>query len=225
MSNRVTTVLLAALLALAGALPPAGASAQSLDEIVARVESTYARMQDLRADFSQVSHNQSLGQDIRAEGTVFLKRGGKMRWEYRSPSPQQIVSDGTFLWVYTPELNQVNKGDAPRALAGPAGSFLAGLGKLREEFDVRFLNPAIRTDASGRPVLDLTPKAPTPFMARLVLTVDPKDAVVRQAVIHDQLGNTVTMTFDKVATNTGLADSVFAFTPPAGTAVVPLEIR
>ena len=49
-----------------------------------------------------------------------------MRWDYKSPAPQQIVSDGTSLWVYTPELNQVNKGNAPKALAGPAGSFLAG---------------------------------------------------------------------------------------------------
>src|SRR5262249_20885902 len=165
------------------------------------------------------------GQDIPAEGTVYLKKGGKMRWEYKSPSPQQIVSDGTSLWVYTPELNQVNKGSAPKALAGPAGSFLAGLGKLRDEFSVRFLNPANKPDGPGRFVLDLTPKNPTPLLTRLVLSVDPKDYVVRQAVIYDQFQNTVTMNFTKVTTNTGLADSLFAFTPPAGAAVVPLEMR
>jgi outer membrane lipoprotein carrier protein len=216
---------LAACLALAVAVWPLAAGAQSLDEVVARIEATYGRIQDLRADFSQVSHNKSLGQDIKAEGTVSLKRGGKMRWDYTSPSPQQIVSDGKFLWVYTPELNQVNKGEAPKALAGPAGSFLAGLGRIREEFTVRFLNPANRTDPAGRPVLDLTPKSPTPFLSRLVLSVDPKDHVVRQAVIYDQLQNTVTMTFSKVAINSGLADSVFTFTPPPGVAVVPLEPR
>jgi outer membrane lipoprotein carrier protein len=215
----------ATLLALLVAFVPTGAGAQALDEVVGKIESTYGRIQDLRADFSQVSHNKSLGQDIKAEGTVFLKRGGKMRWEYTSPSPQQIVSDGKFLWVYTPELNQVNKGEAPKALAGPAGSFLAGLGKVRDEFTVRFLNPASRTDPTGRPVLDLTPKSPTPFLSRLVLTVDPKDHVVRQAVIYDQLQNTVTMTFANIATNSGLADSLFTFTPPQGAAVVPLEPR
>jgi outer membrane lipoprotein carrier protein len=215
----------AMLVALVLAFLPTGAGAQSLDEVVGKVESTYGRIQDLRAEFSQVSHNKSLGQDIKAEGTVFLKRGGKMRWDYSSPSPQQIVSDGTFLWVYTPDLNQVNKGEAPKALAGPAGSFLAGLGKVRDEFTVRFLNPASRTDPTGRPVLDLTPKSPTPFLSRLVLTVDPKDHVVRQAVIYDQLQNTVTMTFANIATNSGLADSLFTFTPPQGAAVVPLEPR
>jgi outer membrane lipoprotein carrier protein len=202
-----------------------GARAQTLDEVVTGLEATYGRVQDLRAEFSQSAYNKSLGQDIKAEGTVYLKKGGKMRWEYRTPSPQQIVSDGRSLWVYTPELNQVNKGEAPKALAGPAGSFLAGLGRVREEFQVRFLNPAAKVDGAGRPVLDLTPKNPTPLLTRLVLSVDPRDFVVRQAVLYDQFQNTVTMTFTRVAVNPGLADALFVFTPPKGVAVVPLDPR
>ena len=216
----VTTLTLLAMLWLA-----APRLAQTLDEVVAGLEATYGRITDLKADFTQVANNKSLGQDIKAEGTVLLKKGGKMRWDYKSPSPQQIVSDGTSLWVYTPELNQVNKGDAPKALAGPAGSFLAGLGRVREEFTVRFLNPAAKTDGAGRYVLDLTPRNPTPLLTRLVLSIDPKDYIVRQAVLYDQLDNTVTMIFTRVVTNSGLADTLFAFTPPKGAAVVPLNPR
>src|SRR5262249_13794049 len=98
-------------------------------------------------------------------------------------------------------------------------------GRLRNEFNVRFLNPAAKVDASSRPVIDLTPKNPTPFLTRLVLSVDPKDYVVRQAVLYDQFQSTVTMTFNKVTVNPGLADSLFVFTPPAGAAVVPLDPR
>jgi len=216
----ILSLLLASLL-----VSPVLAQSLDLDAVVDGLESTYGRMNDLRAEFTQVARNKSLGEDVKAEGTVYLKKGGKMRWEYKSPSPQQIVSDGTYLWVYTPELNQVNKGDAPKALAGPAGSFLQGLGKVREEFTVRFLNPANKTDGAGRPVLDLTPKKPTPLLTRLVLTLDPKDHVVRQAVLYDQLQNTVTMSFNRVAVNPGLSDTLFAFTPPKGAAVVPLDIR
>jgi outer membrane lipoprotein carrier protein len=217
---------LAIALLLAGAVSaPGPAPAQTLDEVVSGLESTYGRINDLKAEFTQVSHNKSLGQDIRAEGTVYLKKGGKLRWDYKSPSPQQIVSDGVNFWVYTPELNQVNKGEAPKALAGPAGSFLAGLGRVRDEFAVRFLNPAAKVDGSGRPVLDLTPKNPTPLLTRLVLSVDPKDYIVRQAVLYDQLENTVTMTFTRVTPNAGLPDSLFTFVPPKGAAVVPLNPR
>ncbi|HSE93453.1 MAG TPA: outer membrane lipoprotein carrier protein LolA, partial [Methylomirabilota bacterium] len=148
---------------------------------------------------------------------------GKLRWEFAEPAKQEIVSDGATLWVYTPSLNQVNTGPAPEALAGPAGSFLAGLGRLREHFNVRFLNPAQPVDGDGHVVLDLTPKRPLPTMARLILAVDPKSWEVRRAVVHDQFENTVTMRFTQMALNTGLADRLFTFVPPPGVATVPLR--
>ena len=54
-------------------------------------------------------------------------------------------------------------------------------------------------------------------------TVDPKDWIVREAVLYDQFQNTVTMRFTKVAVNPKLDDALFAFTPPKGAAVVPLD--
>jgi len=44
-------------------------------------------------------------------------------------------------------------------------------------------------------------------------------------VLYDQLQNTVTMSFNRVAVNPGLSDTLFAFTPPKGVAVVPLDIK
>ena len=202
---------------------PVAAAAETLDDVVRSLETVYARMLDLRADFSQQAFNKSLDQTIPARGTVYLKRGGKLRWEYTEPTPQQIVSDGKKLWVYTPALNQVNVGDAPAALAGPAGSFLAGLGRLREQFSVRFLNPAVPRDADGNWLLDLTPKRPLPTLARLILAVEPRGFEVRKAVVYDQFENTVTMRFTRVAVNSGVPDTTFTFVPPAGVATVPLR--
>src|SRR5262249_49290322 len=195
----------------------------SLDDVVRGVESAYGRMTDLKADFNQTSFNKSLNSTIPAQGAVYLKKGGKLRWEYSEPTKQEIVSDGKKLWVYTPQLNQVNVGDAPEALAGPAGSFLAGLGKVHEHFNVRFLNPAEPTDGDGNVVLDLTPKQPLPTMARLVLALDPKTWEVRKAIIYDQFENTVNMRFTRLAVNSGLPDTLFTFVPPAGVATVPLR--
>ena len=125
--------------------------------------------------------------------------------------------------MYTPALNQVNTGPAPEALAGPAGSFLAGLGRLREHFQVRLLNPAQPTDAEGNVVLDLSPKQPVPTLARLILSLEPRHWEIRKAVVHDQFENTVTMQFSRVTINSGLADRLFTFVAPPGTATVPLR--
>jgi outer membrane lipoprotein carrier protein len=195
----------------------------SLDDVVRGLESAYGKMNDLKAEFSQTAFNKSLNQSIPAQGTVYLKKGGKLRWEYTDPTPQEIVSDGKTLWVYTPTLSQVNVGPAPEALSGPAGSFLSGLGKLREHFTVRFLNPADPKDKDGNVALDLTPKQSLPTMTRLILSVDPKSWEARRAVIYDQFDNTVTMQFSKITVNTGLADKLFTFVAPKGVATVPLR--
>jgi outer membrane lipoprotein carrier protein len=214
-----------ALLGLLVAVVPAAAQAPNaaLDEAVRGVEGAYGRMTDLKADFTQTAFNKSLNQTIPASGTVYLKKGGKLRWEYAEPTPQQIVSDGKTIWIYTPTLNQVNTGRAPDALAGPAGSFLSGLGKLREHFHVRLLNPAQPKDPEGNVQLDLTPKQPLPTLQRLILAFDPNGWQLRRAVVYDQFENTVTMKFTKLAINSGLEDKLFAFVPPKGVATVPLK--
>src|SRR5262245_30763806 len=210
------------IVALAGVLAVSAAvsAAPTLDEAVSALEQAQRRVTDLKAPFRQAAHNKALNQTIEARGTLYLKKPGRLRWEYQTPTPQEIVSDGTKLWIYTPELKQVNVSAAPAALAGPAGSFLQGLGQVREHFEPRFLNPAQPTDAEGLVVLDLAPKRPQPLMARLITSVDPKSWLVRQAVVHDELGNTVTVRFGETVVNSGLADSLFVFVPPPGVAVV-----
>lgn len=206
-------------------LPAVSAADATLDEVIGRIEDRYAKLDDLKASFHQTAFNKSLNQAIPAEGTVYLKKGGKMRWEYAAPTPQQIVSDGKSIWIYTPELNQVNVGEAPKMLAGPAGSFLAGLGSLRAHFTVRFLNPARKTSDEGNYVLDLRPKKPEPSLRRLVIEVDPRDWLVHNAEVYDQFDNTVRMRFTKITANAGLPDWLFAFVAPKGAATVPLEGR
>jgi outer membrane lipoprotein carrier protein len=210
------------MLVLAAVLLPAGGAfgAPTLDEAVSALEQAQRRVTDLKAPFRQSAHNKVMNQTVEARGTLYLKKPGRLRWEYQTPTPQEIVSDGTKLWIYTPELRQVNISAAPAALAGPAGSFLQGLGQVREHFDVRFLNPAQPADAEGLIVLDLTPKRPQPLMARLIVSVDPKSWLVRQAVIYDELQNTVTVRFGDTVVNSGLADALFVFVPPPGVAVV-----
>jgi outer membrane lipoprotein carrier protein len=219
---RTRPSLLCLILVLAGvlALTAGATAAPTLDEAVSALEQAQRRVTDLKAPFRQAAHNKALNQTIDARGTLYLKKPGRLRWEYQTPTPQEIVSDGTRLWIYTPELKQVNVSAAPAALAGPAGSFLQGLGQVREHFDARFLNPAQPTDADGLVVLDLVPKRPQPLLARLIVSVDPRSWLVRQAIVHDELGNTVTVRFGDTAVNSGLSDALFVFVPPPGVAVV-----
>src|SRR6266852_5791277 len=99
---RNAVALLFACLAL---VTPSAVPAETLEDVVRDLEAAYSRMTDLRAEFTQTAFNKSLNQTIPAAGTVYLKKGGKLRWEYTEPTRQVIVSDGKTIWLYTPQLN------------------------------------------------------------------------------------------------------------------------
>ena len=82
------------------ALPNVHAVAQAVDE-------HYNHLQSLQAEFSEIY--QGSGMERTESGTLWLKKPGKMRWEYRSPEEKLFVGDGKDAWLYFPEEKQVRK--------------------------------------------------------------------------------------------------------------------
>lgn len=71
---------------------------------VARVEEYFNRITSLKSSFLQSS---STG--LVARGTVWLRRPGRMRFEYDPPSPILITSDGILVTYQDLELKQTNQ--------------------------------------------------------------------------------------------------------------------
>ncbi len=202
---------------------PAAALVPSVKEVVERVQATYAQTRDLTARFTQETTSAALGRTQKAEGTVSLKKPGKMRWDYSGKGGQPgqvVVSNGQTLWIYNPADKTVLKEEIGAALARTPLAFLMGLGELERDFEVE---PAGSGVDLGRPsdvVLTLTPREPVPALQTLSLAVDPKRALVIAALIVDPFGNRTRIVFDDIRTNVGLPDSRFAFVVPPGTQVV-----
>src|SRR5947209_18376646 len=76
--------------------------------VVARVQKYYDATKDLRAKFEQQLESPSRAPS-KASGDVWLKKPGKMRWDYAKPEKKVIVSDGATLWFYDPEDEQADK--------------------------------------------------------------------------------------------------------------------
>src|SRR5258705_10199670 len=104
-------------------LSPVPAGAQTLDEVVNGVEATYGKIVDLRAEFAQTARNKSLGQDIKAEGIVLLKKGGKMRWDYKSPARHKFSPTAPRPWSTPPSRTRRTKATPPKSLPGPPATF------------------------------------------------------------------------------------------------------
>lgn len=197
----------------------AAGSTLTVEEVIDRLQTSYERVEDFKAQFVQESTNRSLGRTLTASGEVAMKKPGKVRWEYRSPEPRLIVSDGRTLWIYSPEDRQVFVQGAAEVLSGISLNLLAGLGNLRRDFRIRAIAHA-GTEASKIYLLELTPKKPEAALERLILEVDQETFLVEKAVFFDAYANTTTIAFQNLSINTGLPDSRFAFVPPPGVEVI-----
>ena len=68
-------------------------TAPDLTEILTRLEERYAVI-DFSASFVQHSTLKAMDITDTATGKIFIKKPGKIRWEYHAPDRQIIVSDG-----------------------------------------------------------------------------------------------------------------------------------
>lgn len=189
----------------------------TLDEIVSKIQEQYEIHQDFRANFIQETFWKSLGRRQQAEGIVYFKKPGKMRWIYQKPQKQEIISDGKNLWTYRPEEKQVVVTPMTQAFQSKVPeTFLAGLGNLKKDFQARFLK---EPSGSGNYFLEFTPVENQGSLEKLFLVVERENFKIVQARIQDVMGNITQINFAQVKFNNNLADSLFNFTPPPGVEV------
>ena len=193
-----------------------GVEALSLEEVVARVQQRYEKTQAFTADFQQTSLLRSLNKEQKSTGKVYIRKPGKMRWEYETPEQQLIVSDGKTVWIYTPSLGQVIENPLSTAYDSKTPAlFLAGLGNIEEDFVIRF-SPRYSDASEGDYILELRPKDSQLYLSKLEITVNRKDFIMEQSIAHDPMGNVITLQFSNIQTNVDLSVSTFQFQVPEG---------
>jgi len=80
----------------------------ALDALLKRVETRYNQAKTLQVLFHE--DYTPPGRAKRTEsGTLVLRKPGKMRWDYDQPKGKLFVSDGKYLWLYTPLENRAEK--------------------------------------------------------------------------------------------------------------------
>jgi outer membrane lipoprotein carrier protein len=80
----------------------------ALDALLKGVETRYNQANTLQVLFHE--DYTPPGRAKRTEsGTLVLRKPGKMRWDYDQPKGKLFVSDGKYLWLYTPQDNRAEK--------------------------------------------------------------------------------------------------------------------
>jgi outer membrane lipoprotein-sorting protein len=143
-----------------------------------------------------------------AQGTFYLSRPGRLRFEYQPPSPLLIVATAGNIYVRNSRLNTVDRtsvSDTPLRLL------------LADNIDLR-RNPAVLAINRVPGGLVLHARSSTNRMSEnIVITFSAPDIQIRQWVVKDLQGDPTSVALAQVQTGMPLSDALFAIpvkTPP-----------
>ncbi|MEE8128335.1 MAG: outer membrane lipoprotein chaperone LolA [Nitrospinaceae bacterium] len=200
---------------------PLSGSAFALDAIaiVDAIQKQYDATDTFQARFIQKSYLKILGQSQKAEGSVSIQKPGKMKWNYRAPDRQILVSNDQGLWLYLPDEKQVTKMKAQSIYSSNTPAlFLAGRGKLTESFTIGKV-----TEENGLYVAELIPRNRAQNLSKMVLLADKKNYQIVGSRVYDNLGNKTEMMFSDIQTNPNLNKKLFQFEVPKGVELIDLS--
>jgi outer membrane lipoprotein carrier protein len=226
--GRLPSVLLL-LLSAVGCLPSSSSGEVAVKEIVEKLQARYDSTAGFAADFTQEIESATLGEKVTSQGKVYFKKPGRMRWEFTSPDPQTVVSDGHFLWFYQPQQKQVLKTPLQQAFRSHTPiSFLMGMGRIDQDFTVTL---AGQTEEAY--LLHFAPREAEKSLGdslgnspgngqggSLGVQVSSRMYDIIGVEIADPLGNLTRLYFTHIDREATLDEALFHFTVPPGVDIV-----
>jgi outer membrane lipoprotein carrier protein len=190
----------------------------SAAEVLEKVQSVYAGVEDASADFSQTVSLSYAKLEQSFTGTVMMKKGNKYRVESQE---QTLVTDGKTVWAYSPVNKQVlidSYKENPNTLSPE--QFLVGLPKN--------FRAALVDDNSNDPhaayCLKLSPATGSAKSIKsLKVCIDAGDWSVRRVEYIDMNETRTVYTLTNIRFNPGIPDDRFTFTVPANVETVDLR--
>lgn len=197
---------------------------QEVRNVVKQLQARYEKTKDLQADFSQKTKIEGFERAVTSAGKVYIKKPGRLRWDYLDPATEQIYVNEEDVKVYVPEHKQVLVGKLTQMAASKAPlELLQGAAKLDESFQIE---PTMGKDrgAGGMPLITLIPKAKeqesTQNLQKIIVEVFPKTYFIRTVSLHEVSGNVAIFEFSNLKPNLGLGNEVFDFKTPSDAEVV-----
>ena len=197
------------------------ASSADVSVIAQAVDARYNHLRSLQAEFTEVYRGPGI--ERIESGTLWLKKPGKMRWEYRSPREKLFLSDGKNAWFYLPADRQAWQTPVRKLddLRSPLG-FLLGKTKLQKELQGLSLAPDAVPSMTGNIVLRGVPNRIADRVNQVMLEITPADQIAR-IILEEQDGSVTEYVFKDPKENVEIAEDRFRFVRPAGVEVIEGE--
>ena len=179
--------------------------AQPIDQL-ASLLSGYDRF---TANFDQFITNE---QGVRGEsstGHFTIERPDRFAWITVEPFPQEIISDGEYIWIYDPDLEQATRKPADENTESAPALILNGrIHELDRRYEVELVQ-----QMDDVMVFELLPKEAQEVMFSRVRLLF-KDAVLAELLLDDTLGQRSMIQLSNQHLNPEIDSSIFTFDPP-----------
>ena len=194
--------MLAALATLVAFVLTTGAGAQAQQQAgLQQVETYINSIRTLQARFVQTNPNGS-----NVQGTLYVSRPGKMRFQYDPPSQLKIVADGRQVTMWDP----ANKDFGQWPIGWTAASFL-----VMEPFRLSGDLTVVANQRTPDGLLALTlVQTRKPQEGKVVVRLSENPMQLRGWSIIDNRGNKVDVALTNLQTGIQLADSLFKYDGP-----------
>ena len=190
-------------------MPCTAWAASSIDTLKAM----FAQTTTARAHFAQIVLDRNMKMLQQATGTMQFSRPGRFRWEYDRPYEQLIVGDGSKVWLYDKDLNQVTVRRFDRALGSSPAALLAGSDDIEKSYRLTSLG-----SQDGLDWLEAVPRTQDTAFERVKLGFG--KAGLEAMELRDQFGQITVIKFSTIERNPKLPPESFRFTPPKGADVI-----
>jgi outer membrane lipoprotein carrier protein len=201
----VTLRLLAALSAL-----PAFAETGDLARLLESVEKRYNKATTLQITFEETLS--AAGRGRRAEsGELFLRKPGRMRWEYSNPAGKLFLSDGKNIYYYNPGSKRAEKLPLKESddMRAPLAFLLGRLDFSKDFKNFRSAEHSLGTLVTADAKSDKLPYNRVEFVVAA-------DAAIRELRVHGYDNSLLTFNFSNEKINPAMSDRLFQFELPAG---------
>lgn len=186
----------------------------ALDVLLKSVEARYNHSQSVKLDFSETYAG--MRRPVESDsGVLYLRKPGRMRWEYSTPAGKIFLSDGKEVFLYTPDDHRAEKSKLKESedMRAPL-AFL--LGKL--DFAKEFKSFEMRPEGSATWIV-ATPKSDSLAYTRVEFLATP-DGEIHRVRVTGQDGSKLDFSFSNERQNVPLPDSLFKFAAPPGVQIV-----
>ncbi|HEU5402553.1 MAG TPA: outer membrane lipoprotein chaperone LolA, partial [Terriglobales bacterium] len=193
---------------------PSWADGPKVHDVAERVDRHYNALSSLRTEFTETYRGGGVSRS--ESGVMYLKKPGRMRWDYQTPQKKVFLSDGKTAWFYVPGERQARRSSIKSLedFRSPL-RYLLGHSKLEKEFhDLSIVTPDAQA-APGNVVLSGIPKGMEDRVQNVRLEIAPDGSIVR-ITLSELDGALTEFRFQHSEGNVKLSDASFKFVPPPG---------